>query len=59
MERDEWLKRYKQRMIDHGVTEEEAEIARNAADDDSFFAFFDDDPETAADDELSYWASDG
>jgi len=66
MEKEEWLKRYKERMIERGLSEEEAEEQTKAMSDDStplgsaaFEIRLEDSPEEAADDELSYWASDG
>lgn len=66
MEKEEWLKRYKARMIERGLSEVEAEaLTKEMADDSTALgaAAFDlrleDNPEDAADDELSYWASDG
>lgn len=57
MDRKEWLDRYAQRMLDAGLDNEEvrAMIESTIYEDDSL----DDDPEQAADDELSYMASDG
>jgi hypothetical protein len=55
MEKEEWLKRYKARLIEHGVDENLAEENTQAVEDSTYC----DDPESAADDELSYWASDG
>lgn len=58
MEKEEWLKRYKTRMIERGLKEGEAQEITNAVDiNDPFLDI--DDPESAADDELAYWASDG
>lgn len=66
MEKEEWLKRYKARMIERGLSEEEAEGATKEMGDDSsplsslaFDLRPEDGPEDAADDELSCWASDG
>jgi hypothetical protein len=57
MDKIEWLKRYKARMIERGLSEKEAQAATDAISTDEYCG--DDDPEGAADDELSYWASDG
>ena len=53
-------------MIERGLSEEEAEEQTKAMSDDStalgalaFDLSLEDDPEDAADEELSYWASDG
>ena len=43
-------------MIERGVNEREANAITEAARNEDFF---EDDPEDSADDELSYWASDG
>jgi len=66
MEKEEWLKRYKARLLERGLSEEEAEYLTKETSDDStalgalaFDLLLEDDPEDAADDELSYWASDG
>lgn len=54
MERVEWRRRYKNRLVERGLSPEEAEDILQPVGDD-----YDCDPEMAADDELSYWASDG
>ena len=57
MKKEEWLKRYKARMLERGLDNEEvrAMIECTIYEDDPL----NDDPEQAADDELSYWPSDG
>ena len=57
MDKKEWLDRYAKRLFDAGLDNEEvrAMIECTIYNDD----LLDDDPEQAADDELSYWASDG
>lgn len=57
MTKEEWLKRYKARMIDKGLNEREAQAATEAVSTDEHVG--EDDPEDTVDDELSYWASDG
>ena len=57
MIKEEWLKRYKSRMVERGLSDEEAQAAMEAVDVDD--PGLDDDPESAADDELSYWTDDG
>lgn len=57
MEKEEYLKRYKTRILERGLSEKEAQAITEAVDTDD--PGLDDDPESAADDELSYWASDG
>ena len=57
MEKEEWLKRYKARMIGRGLNEREAKAITEATGNEP--DFLDDDPEEAADDELSCWAADG
>jgi len=57
MEKEEWLKKYKARLIERGLNEEEAQDIAEAVDVDD--PGLDDDPESAADDELNYQASDG
>jgi hypothetical protein len=57
MEAEEWLKRYKARMLKRGLSESEAQNCADAASLDPYS--FEDNPEEAADDELSYMASDG
>ena len=57
MSRDEWLRRYKARFVNAGLTTEQAEDCANA---ESFECLssggFEDDPEGAADEEMSYWS---
>lgn len=55
MEKEEWKKRYIERLIERGLNKHIAEgMGESALEDwDS-----DSDPEMAADDELSYWAAD-
>jgi len=57
MDRKEWLDQYATRMFQAGLDNEEvrAMIESTIYDDDPL----DDDPEQAADDELSYFPSDG
>lgn len=57
MDKEEWLKRYKARMIERGLCEKDAEEFTEANEPLDFTK--EDDPEGAADDELSYWVSDG
>ncbi|MCJ7747892.1 MAG: hypothetical protein MUP27_09115 [Desulfobacterales bacterium] len=57
MDKEEWLRRYKARMIERGLSEEEAQAATDAIATDKYCG--DGDPEDAADDELSYWTDDG
>ena len=66
MEKEEWLKHYKARLLERGLSEEGAEHLTKEMSDDStalgalaFDLRLEDDPEDAADDELSYWGSDG
>jgi len=56
MEKEEWLKRYKARMVERGLHEREATAVTEATGNEP--DFLDDDPEGAADDELSFWAND-
>jgi len=58
MENEEWLKRYKARMIERGLNEREAEEITSAVSDFDP-EYYEDNPEDSADDELSYWANDG
>ena len=57
MDKKEWLDRYAKRMLERGLDNEEvrAMIESTIYDNDPL----DDDPEQAADDEVSYMASDG
>lgn len=57
MEKEEWLKRYKARMIERGLNEREAQAITDATSTDEYCG--EDEPEDAADEELSCWASDG
>ena len=58
MDREEWIKRFRERLIERGLSEKEArDLVEVSVSDPDFLN--DDDPESAADDELSYWASDG
>jgi hypothetical protein len=57
MEKEEWLKRYKARMIERGLSEKDAQAITDVTANDEYCG--EDDPEDSADDELSYWASDG
>ena len=57
MEKEEWMRRYKARMIERGLSDDEAQNCTDAASLDPIN--FEYDPEDAADDELSYWPSDG
>ena len=61
MEIGEWLKRYKARMIERGLNEREATSITEAVSTDLDIMQHLEDyvPEDAADDELSYFASDG
>ena len=57
MEKEEWMKRYKARIIAKGLSHKEAQAITEAASDDPYQP--EDNPEDAADEELSYWPSDG
>ena len=57
MNKEEWRKRYKARLMERGLRDADAETDTSAAV--SNPGFLDDNPEDAADEELSYWASDG
>ena len=57
MEKEEWMKLYKARMIERGLSEKEAQTITEAASNDLYQ--LEDNPEDAADEELSYWPSDG
>ena len=57
MEKEEWMKLYKARMIERGLSEKEAQAITEAASNDLYQ--LEDNPEDAADEELSYWPSDG
>lgn len=55
MTKEEWLQKYKARLIERGLTEEDAEDSTKLASTDSDLAqhYSDYDPKDAADDELS------
>lgn len=57
MDKQEWLDRYKKRMLERGLNERETQAITEATETDEFCG--EGEPEDAADDELSYWASDG
>ncbi len=57
MKKEEWLKQYKARMIERGLNEKEASAITEATGKEP--DFLNDDPAGAADEELSYWSSDG
>lgn len=59
MDKEEWLKRYKKRLIERGIEEKLAGETTKTLDMQRGLDFLNDDPEMSADDELSYWASDG
>jgi hypothetical protein len=61
MEKEEYLRRYRQRLIDRGLTEEGATALTETTEDKNGVPtnIEDEDPEGDADEELSYWASDG
>jgi len=54
METKEWKRRFLNRLIERGLSLEEADDIFQAGGHD-----FDFEPEDSADDELSYWPSDG
>lgn len=59
---EQWLARYKARMVERGVPEDLAQQAVEAVDmssGENSTNSLDEDPEGAADDELSYWDDDG
>ena len=56
MKKEEWLKRYKARLIERGLSEIEAHNCTFVVNSDPDILV--DDPEGAADVELSYWESD-
>jgi hypothetical protein len=58
MEKEEWLRQYKARMIERGIGEPLAEQARVVVEETNP-DFLQDDPIQTADDELRYWANDG
>jgi hypothetical protein len=51
----EWLRRYRQRFLDVGLTPEAADACARAEPFDVLSEMFEDDPEGAADEEMSYW----
>lgn len=60
MSQEEWLYRYKARIIDEAdVTEECAQECAAAAPFAELSKGWENDPEGAADEELSYWTDDG
>jgi len=56
MDKEEWLSRYKSRLIERGLSEKEAQNITSVAKLD--YPMEEDDPEDAADEELSYWSDD-
>lgn len=56
MKKSEWLKRYRNRLTERGLNKQTAKDCANAVDEEGID--LDDSPESAADDELSYWAAD-
>lgn len=58
MDIEEWIKRFKVRLTERGLSEKEVrDVAEASVRDPDFLN--NDDPEQAADDELSYWTDDG
>lgn len=57
MEEEEYLRRYKARMMERGLNEREAQAITDAISTEP--DFLDEDPEDDADEELSCWANDG
>ena len=56
MTRDEWLNRYKRRIMDRsGVSEVYAQQCADAEPFEVLSEMFEDEPEEAADEEMSYW----
>ncbi len=56
MEHQEWLARYKWRLIDRaGLTEAQAQACAQAESFEVLSEFYEDDPEGAADEEMSDW----
>lgn len=56
LDKDVWLTRYRQRLMDRaGLTFEQAEACANAESFELLSEFFEDAPEDAADEEMSYW----
>lgn len=53
---EEWTKRYDERLMSRGgISAEDAEEVRLAAEFADIYAYYEDDPEGSADEEMDYW----